>query len=453
MEDYLKHLEPRVTREENDKLLRPFSKEEFEEAIKSMAPLTSPGPDGFGACFYQNHWVTIGDDVCAAVLDHLNGIIPFQPVNFTFIALIPKKKDLKVVTEIITDNIMIAYEVLHTMKVGRKVKKGSMAIKLDMSKAYDTIEWPFVKAVMKKLGFCDAWIELVMSYLGGNTKGVTVVRGGSRVNHQLFADDCILFERACVEEWKRNLILREWGSLVQGSYEKYLGLPTMVGKSKYNTFRGLKERVWQKINSWKNCFLLGAGKEVLIKTVLQAILSYTMNVFKLPKKLCKEINIMLSKLWWGNGIHWMSWEKMGIAKGMGGLGFRDLASFNLALLAKQDWTEGLIGSIFNKEEAAHICSIPLSTRGVEDKLIWGPSGKGVFSVKSAYFLEENRKKAVVGESSREGEMDSRWKSIWELKVPGKVKLFLWKTGNNLLATRGKLFTKKVIENPFMPPSV
>ncbi|XP_040994374.1 uncharacterized protein LOC121240922 [Juglans microcarpa x Juglans regia] len=224
---------------------------------------------------------------------------------------------------------MIAYEVLHTMKVGKKGKKGNMAIKLDMSKVYDRIEWPFVKAIMKKLGFCDAWIELVMSYLIGNTKGVTVVRGGSRVNHLLFTDDCILFGRACVEEWKRlqelllryerasgqflnkektsvffssntsvadmDLILREWGSMVQGSYEKYLGLPTMAGKSKYNTFRGLKERVWQKINSWKNCFLSGVGNEVLIKAVLQAIRSYTMSVFKLPKKLYKEINIMLSK--------------------------------------------------------------------------------------------------------------------------------------------------------------
>ncbi|KAF5442562.1 hypothetical protein F2P56_035206, partial [Juglans regia] len=47
-------------------------------------------------------------------------------------------------------------------------------------------------------------------------------------------------------------------------------------------------------------FCRGAGKEVLIKAVLQAIPSYTMSVFKLPKKLCKEINIILSKFWLGD---------------------------------------------------------------------------------------------------------------------------------------------------------
>ncbi|KAF5472199.1 hypothetical protein F2P56_008936 [Juglans regia] len=47
-------------------------------------------------------------------------------------------------------------------------------------------------------------------------------------------------------------------------------------------------------------------------------------------------------------------------------------------------------------------------------------------------------------------MDSRWKSIWEMKVPDKVKFFMWKAGNNLLATRVNLFSKKVIENPICP---
>ncbi|XP_041025384.1 uncharacterized protein LOC121265781 [Juglans microcarpa x Juglans regia] len=459
MEDCLKHLEPRVTREENDKLLRPFSKEEIEEAI------------------------TIGDDVCAAVLDHLNGIIPFQPVNFTFIALIPKKKDPKV---IITENIMIAYEVLHTMKVGKKGKKGSMAIKLDKSKPYDRIEWPFVKAVMKRLGFCDAWIELVMSYLSGNTKGVIVVRGGSRVNHLLFADDCILFGRACAEEWKRlqELLLSQGsyskrrGSLVQGSYEKYLGLPTMVGKSKYNTFRCLKERVWQKINSWKNYFLSGVGKEVLIKAVPQAIPSYTMSVFKLPKKLCKEINIMLSKFWWGNGIHWRSWEKMGVAKGKGGLGFRDLASFNLALLAKQAWRllqspQSLVAKIF-KEKYHKNTSIIVAKLGNAPSLIWRSVWNSLGLLKeglrwkvgdgvkiniwgqkwllspSTYCVQSPI--SILDANSKVRDLIDEDSKDWNEGLIGSIfnKKEAAHAGNNLLATRGNIFTKKVIENPLCP---
>lgn len=74
----------------------------------------------------------------------------------------------------------------------------------------------------------------------------------------------------------------------------------MVGKLKYNTFRCIKYRVWQRINTWKNTFRSLAGKGILIKAVLYAIITYTMSMFKLPKNLCKELNVMLTKFLWKN---------------------------------------------------------------------------------------------------------------------------------------------------------
>lgn len=69
----------------------------------------------------------------------------------------------------------------------------------------------------------------------------------------------------------------------------YLGIPTIWGRSKRNTLAYVKDRVMDKLHGWKQQFLSHAGKEILIKGVAQAVLSYLMNIFKLPDNLCNEI--------------------------------------------------------------------------------------------------------------------------------------------------------------------
>ena len=54
---------------------------------------------------------------------------------------------------LITDNVLMAYKTLHTMHGWKKGKKGALALKLDISKAHDRVEWPFLKGMMTKLGF------------------------------------------------------------------------------------------------------------------------------------------------------------------------------------------------------------------------------------------------------------------------------------------------------------
>lgn len=94
-------------------------------------------------------------------------------------------------------------------------------------------------------------------------------------------------------------------------YKSYLGLPALVGRSRTRSFEGLKGQIWDKMHGWKEKFLSQAGKEVLLKAVIQAIPTYTMSVFQLPKTLCRYINSIMSKFWWGikengNKIAWMS---------------------------------------------------------------------------------------------------------------------------------------------------
>ena len=125
-------------------------------------------------------------------------------------------------------------------------------------------------------------------------------------------------------------------------YERYLGLPMAMGKSKVNTFEDLQEKITKRVMGWKEKTISKAGREVLIKTVAQTIPKYSMSLFELPTSICDNINSMMAKHWWGQNqeerrIYWINWTKLCTAKKGEGLCFRDLHAFNLAMLAKQAW--------------------------------------------------------------------------------------------------------------------
>jgi hypothetical protein len=69
-------------------------------------------------------------------------------------------------------------------------------------------------------------------------------------------------------------------------YARYLGLPALIGRSKVSAFNDIKGRIWRRMNGWQEKFPSHAGKEILLKDVLQAIPTYIMSVFQLPKTLC-----------------------------------------------------------------------------------------------------------------------------------------------------------------------
>ena len=121
------------------------------------------------------------------------------------------------------------------------------------------------------------------------------------------------------------------------------------------------------------------GREVLIKSVIQTIPTYSMSCFKLPKGLIKEIETMIRKFWWGYSgdcrkVHWVKWERLCQAKEAGGMGFKEIEKFNEALLAKQVWRmlknpESLCHRVF-KVRFFPDCSILEATSSTNGSYAW-----------------------------------------------------------------------------------
>ena len=154
----------------------------------------------------------------------------------------------------------------------------------------------------------------------------------------------------------------------EGGDGVYLGLPECFGGSKVSILSFLKERLSERVQGWQTRFLSPAGKEVMLKAVAMALPTYTMSCFLLPKTVCKQIVSIMSEFWWRNkkdsrGIHWRSWDLMSKPKDKGGLGFKDLEAFNIALLGKQMWRmlahkDSLLARVFKSRYYAK--SEPLS---------------------------------------------------------------------------------------------
>ena len=177
----LTHIPLVITEHMNESLIAPFHGDEIKEALKQMAPLKATGPDGMPSLFYKHFWGVVDNDVTRLVLFWFNsGTLPY-PINHNFVTLIPKTNNPEYVTQycpislcnvlykifskvlanrlkkilptiitehqsafaknkLITDNILVAFESLNSMKNMSTGNTGYMVIKLDMSKVYDRVE-------------------------------------------------------------------------------------------------------------------------------------------------------------------------------------------------------------------------------------------------------------------------------------------------------------------------
>ncbi|XP_019420741.1 PREDICTED: uncharacterized protein LOC109330928 [Lupinus angustifolius] len=193
-----------VKDDENQLLVSIPSDEEVKAAVFSMNGEGAPGPNGFGGCFYQFYWDIVGREVCNSVVQFFNQGWLLPNLNSNNVILIPKFPNadkiedfrhialanfqFKIISKVLADRlssiassivspqqrgfirdrqikdcICIASEAINMLD--HKVFGGNLAIKLDVRKAFDTLDWQFLLQTLKAFGFNDRFILLINSIL------------------------------------------------------------------------------------------------------------------------------------------------------------------------------------------------------------------------------------------------------------------------------------------------
>ncbi|XP_024196278.1 uncharacterized protein LOC112199498 [Rosa chinensis] len=239
----------KVTNQMNEMLVAPYIDEEIKRALFQMHPSKSPGPDG----------------------------------------------------RLISDNTLVANEAAHFMHKLKHQDASFFSLKLDISKAYDRLDWSFIFAILTRLGFADQWIQIIMKCVTSVTysifiqgalisqavnqhtiQGLTICPQAPTLHHLFFANDSILFGSAtnveCVQykfildtyekalgqkvNFQKSSVVfsnnvkddrqQELASILGvqcvKEHDKYLGLPMRVGRSKSAIFAYIKEKLTKKIS-------------------------------------------------------------------------------------------------------------------------------------------------------------------------------------------------------------
>ncbi|XP_026419847.1 uncharacterized protein LOC113315813 [Papaver somniferum] len=286
IQHFIRHIPRCIYLKDNEQLEAIPSEQEIHQALMTMEPWTSPGPDGFPPGFYQTQWQVVNADVCKMIKSFFHSGFLVQQLNNTIVSLIPKvqiankpkyfrpialcntvykiiskiialrmKKHIaKIISpmqsayvsgRLISENICLVQEIVQSMK-RKEGLGGHLALKMDMSKAFNRLEWSFLLDILKQFGFSEKFRQFISQCIStthievmlngspttsfkttrrirqgdplspylfilamesfsrflphceatGKLTGMKISRSAPKTNHLLFADDCILFCKA-----------------------------------------------------------------------------------------------------------------------------------------------------------------------------------------------------------------------------------------------------------------
>ncbi|XP_060183608.1 uncharacterized protein LOC132613554 [Lycium barbarum] len=471
-----------VTDEMNAMLTTIPTIQEIRQAIKSIDPDSSPGPDGFGAKFFQVCIDIILPEVYGAIKEFFEDAPvprgfrqgdPLSPALFIICAELISR----MLNNLVLDENFTGYY---------RPKKGSTITHLAF--ADDIILFPSGKpADIRKI------LKILTVY-----KNVS----GQMINKH---KSCVAFSP------KANMNLKDRVTTLTGMTKKewpikYLGCPLFVGRMKINYFSEMVQSITRRMHSWHSKFLSMGGKIILIKHVLLAMHVHLLAAMKPPKATFEQIEAAIARFLWNSNenekkYHWAKWESMCLPYEEGWVGCRCLRDMSKAFMAKQWWNLRTKESLWKDYIMAKYCcrsnpvirkvtgvqsqnwramcmirtqmedniiwqigqghvsfwydnwtgegalaghSVPWAvkvaiqnmtvnfTLDTEDKDIWTPNLEGSFSISSAWNL---LRKKVVG--------DWHDKRTWNKNITLKINFHFWRVVKNRLSTNDNIGRFKI----------
>ncbi|XP_057509176.1 uncharacterized protein LOC130791871 [Actinidia eriantha] len=364
---------PLVQEEQALSLTHPVLDKEIKDTIFDIGDEKALGPGGFSSCFFKKAWNIVSPDVCAPIKEFFRFGKLLKQISHVVIVLVPKSPNASKFEEFRP----IAYcnvELLQNYGWSRISLR--CIIKIDIRKAYDTVNWDFLDDVLTGLGCLTLFMEWVMQNLRWLKMSPDFnfhpKCSALNITHLAFADDLILFSRGDVPSVRLSLdCLKQFGdsfglwindnklNVFMGGINRvdmeeikaitcfnfikfpfrYLGIPMATSRLTIEQFNPLIAKISEYISTWAGASLLYAGRSELIRSMLQGVECFWLSILHILVGVRDKIISLCRNFLCGGKTTTtkkplVAWKEICRPKSEGGLGFIDLNAWNLALVSK-----------------------------------------------------------------------------------------------------------------------
>ncbi|KAL0278008.1 UNVERIFIED_CONTAM: hypothetical protein Sradi_7304600 [Sesamum radiatum] len=425
----LKHL---ISTAEANLLVAPVTYLEVKEAFFDIEIESAPGPDGYTSAFYRNAWPVVGQSMVEAVgeffrtaitkilVKRLQQVLPLL-IDYSQNAFVPGRS--------IADNILLAQELLAGYNQTRLPAR--CTLKIDIQKAYDSVEWDFLLEVLRYLIFPDSLLCSLNNALRQPPFLFLLMARFMDSLKEVGDYDRVIRYPLIFLYWSESKPSKEPDDIISsGATGKttnpgHRGLPRRIttcqvfrytltsSRLTISDCRPLIDKVDSKLAGWQHQNLSYAGRLQLIKSVLSTLHTYWASVFILPKGVLKLLEQKMRAFLWhgssGSGNAKVAWDQLCKPKAEGGLGIRSLIITNQALILKQLWR-------ILQNDGTSIWVDWIQQYRLRHTTLWTFNRSGIVGLEENAELRPILQRGVTYKVG-DGSSFSLWQDIWHVRGP------------------------------------